>query len=234
MSSNAGQHTTAEKQPLTPEVALQKLCEDPPKLHLHPKGVLIPTWRPDDTTITELKQRLKPGAKTIETGAGFTTIMFAIFGCEHTCIAPDGELFGRIQAYCRENGISTAKVNFIEAMSVDIVPHLPAAECDLAFIDGCHGFPTVYVDFLYLTRALKVGGTLVVDDLDIFTCQTVGRFMQSDVAWRTEVFTNRVAFGVKLDETGSVFREWHIQPFVRGRSTASSLKARIGTLLGFY
>jgi hypothetical protein len=234
MSTNIEQKTTREKQSITPEVALDKLTADPPKLHWHPKQVLVSTWRPDDTTITELRRRLKPGMKTIETGAGFTTIMFAIYGCQHTCIAPDKELFGRIQAYCRENEISTATVTFVEAMSTDVVPQLQAGEYDLALMDGCHGFPTVYVDFLYLARALKLGGTLVVDDLDIYTCQTVARFMQSDVAWRTEVFTGRVAFGVKLDETGSVFREWHIQPFVKRRSTATSRKARLGTLLGFY
>jgi Methyltransferase domain len=226
--------TTAETPSLDPDILLQKLCADPPKLHRHPTGMLISTWRPDETTIVELQRRLRPGMKTIETGAGFTTIMFAIYGCEHTCIAPDRELLDRIRAYCDEHGISTKALTFVDAMSVDVVPQLSAAAYDLALIDGCHGFPTVYVDFLYLSRALKTGGTMVVDDLDIFTCQTVARFMQSDVAWRTEVCTGRVAFGVKLDETGSVFREWHIQPFVRGRSTATSWKARLGSILGFY
>jgi hypothetical protein len=214
--------------------ALQRMIEDPPKLHVHPRGMLISGWRPDDVTIAQLDRRLKPGMATLETGAGFSTILFAIYGCRHTAIAPDGELFQRIRRYCRENDISLENVELVEAGSTDIVPHLAPDSVDLAMIDGCHGFPTVMVDFLYMTRALRKGGTLIVDDLNIFPCQMVGRFIQSDPAWRVEVFTNQVAFGVKLDETGSVFREWHMQPFVRRRSTATSLRAKIATALGFY
>jgi hypothetical protein len=214
--------------------ALQRLLADPPKLHLHPSGVLIADWRLDNTTVSELERRLQPGMRTLETGAGFSTIFFALSGCKHTCIAPDHDLFTRIQTYCQENGISTADVEFIDAMSIDVVPQLPVEAYDLALIDGCHGFPTAFVDFLYVTRALRKGGTLIMDDMNLYTCQNVGRFMQSDPAWRIEVFTEQVAFGVKLDETGSVFREWHMQPFVKARSTATSLKARIATRLGFY
>jgi hypothetical protein len=214
--------------------ALQSLVADPPKLHVGLTGELISHWRPDRKTIIELDRRLKPGMKTLETGAGFTTIMFAIYGCRHTAIAPDRGLFDRIQTYCRENDISTADIEFIEDMSVDVLPKLSADLFDLALIDGCHGFPTVYVDFLYMARALKLGGTLVVDDMNIFTCQMVGRFMQADPSWRVDVATNRVVFGVKVEETGGVLREWHMQKFVRDRSTASSLKARLATYLGFY
>jgi len=214
--------------------ALQKLAVDPPKLHVGLTGELISHWRPDDRTITELDRRLRPGMKTLETGAGFTTIMFAIYRCCHTAIAPDKGLFERIQRYCRENDISTADLEFIDDMSIEVVPQLAPNLYDLALIDGCHGFPTVYVDFLYMARALKLGGTLVVDDMNIFTCQTVGRFMQADPSWRVDIATKRVVFGVKVEETGGVLREWHMQKFVRDRSTASSIKARLATYLGFY
>jgi hypothetical protein len=81
---------------------------------------------------------------------------------------------------------------------------------------------------------LRQGGTLVIDDLHIYTCQTIARFLQVDAAWRVEVLTKRVAFAVKLDDTGGVDGEWHLQPFVRQRSRATSYVARLVTSLGLY
>jgi hypothetical protein len=215
-----------------PTPALQALLANPPKLHLHPDGRLINDWRIDTTTALELDRRLKPGLNTLETGAGFSTILFAVHGCEHTCIAPDRDLLNRIRMYCTDHSISTENIRFIDASSIIVVPQLPEAAYDLALIDGCHGFPTAFVDFLYITRALRVGGTLIIDDLHIYTCRTIALYMRSDPAWRIEVFTKRVAFGVKLDDTGGVYNEWMSQPFVQKRSTATSLMSKILSRLG--
>lgn len=215
-----------------PDAFLQTLLADPPRLHLHPDGQLINWWRIDATTAIELDKRLKPGLKTLETGAGLSTILFAARGCEHTCIAPDRDLFNRICAYCTDHNISTANIKFMGATSTEVLPQLPAAAYDLTLIDGCHGFPTAFVDFLYATRALRSGGTLVIDDLHIYTCRTIAFYMRSDPAWRVEVFTRRVAFGVKLDDTGGVYGEWNTQPFVLKRSTATSRTAKVLARLG--
>jgi hypothetical protein len=215
-----------------PVPILQTLLANPPPLHLHPDRGLINWWRIDATTAIELDQRLKPGLKTLETGAGLSTILFAAHGSEHTCIAPDRDLFNRIRAYCTDHNISTENIKFIDATSTEVLPQLPEAAYDLTLIDGCHGFPTAFVDFLYATRALRPAGTLIIDDLHIYTCRTIALYMRSDPAWRIEVFTERVAFGVKLDDTGGVYREWNMQPFVLMRSTATSRMSKILAHLG--
>src|SRR5690242_9457909 len=71
-----------------PKFDLKTLLLHPPKLHEH-ENRLIADWRIDNTTCLELDSRLKPGLKTLETGAGLSTIIFAANGCQHTCVTPD-------------------------------------------------------------------------------------------------------------------------------------------------
>jgi hypothetical protein len=80
--------------------ANESVHADPPKLH-EVDGQLHSDWRIDDKTCLELKARPKPGMKTLETGAGLSTIIFAGSGCQHTCIIPDEKLAYRIRDYCR-------------------------------------------------------------------------------------------------------------------------------------
>jgi Methyltransferase domain len=97
------------------------------------------------------------------------------------------------------------------------MPQVDRAAFDLILIDGSHNFPTVFVDFYYAARALKLGGTLVVDDLHIYTCRLAARFMRSDPGWNTDFIDNRVAFGRKISDT--IDYAWTKQPFVERRSS---------------
>jgi hypothetical protein len=192
---------------------------DPPKLH-ELDGQLHSRYRIDDETCLELKARLKPGMNTLETGAGLSTIIFAGIGCQHTCIVPDEKLVYRIQAYCRSLSIDTSNLRFIISGSSDVIHQMGRSAYDLILIDGCHGFPTVLVDFYYAAKALKTGGVLIIDDLRIYTCDLIASFMQSDPGWNVELMTIRFAIGVKIAET--VDREWTDQPFVMLRSKGTS------------
>ena len=194
---------------------LKTILAEPPKLH-ESNGQLIADYRIDKTTSHELNGRLKPGMKTLETGAGLSTIIFAANGCQHTCIMPDDALVDRIQAYCRSASIDTSNVTFIIAKSCDVIHQMDRSGYDLVLIDGCHGFPSVFVDFCYGAKALKLGGTLVIDDMHIYTCHFVASFMQSDPGWNVELMNKRVAFGIKISDT--IDNEWMGQPFVLHRS----------------
>jgi hypothetical protein len=97
---------------------------------------------------------------------------------------------------------------------------MPRSEYDLVLIDGCHGFPSIFVDFYFAAKALKNGGTLIVDDMHIYTCHLLASFMQSDPGWNVDVMTKRVAVGVKIWDT--LDSEWRNQPFVVRRSSWKS------------
>jgi Methyltransferase domain len=202
---------------------LKTMLAEPPKLH-EKQGRLISDWRIDDTTCLELNGRLKPGMNTLETGAGLSTIIFAANGCQHTCIMPDKALADRVQDYCRSASIDTGNVRFIISKSCDVIHQVSRSGYDLILIDGCHGLPSVFVDFCYAAKALKLGGTLIVDDMHIYTCHLIACFMQSDPGWNVELMTKRVAVGIKISDT--IDNEWHSQRFVVLRSSGSSLFAR--------
>jgi hypothetical protein len=199
---------------------LQAILSNPPKLH-ELRGELTSDLRIDDFTCSELSARLKPGLKTLETGAGLSTIIFAANGCDHTCIAAHPNQLGRVKEYCRSKGIETSAVNFIVAQSSDAIHRLPSSHFDLILIDGCHGFPSIFVDFYYAAKLLKLGGTLVIDDLHIYTCQLVARFMQADPGWKMEIMTSRVALAIKIADTAD--EEWINQRFIVQRSSRPSL-----------
>src|SRR5262245_29107673 len=132
---------------------LKMLVANPPKLHER-AGELISNWRIDDTTCFELDQHLAPGIKTLETGAGLSTILFAANRCQHTCIVPDQPLIDRIAEYCRANHIGTDNIDFVVSSSTDAIYSMPSGY-DLILIDGTHGFPAALVDFYYATKMLK-------------------------------------------------------------------------------
>jgi hypothetical protein len=156
--------------------------------------------------------------KTIETGAGLSTILFAAHGCDHTCIAPDPDLLDRIRRYCDEAGVDYSRIDFIAARSRDVIYQLPQGQYDFALIDGCHGFPTAYVDFCYGALLLRTKGLMLIDDLHIYTCRSIADFMQADPAWEVQVRTDRFALASKVEYGGGIDGEWIFQQFVLDRS----------------
>jgi hypothetical protein len=175
----------------------------------------------DEKTCRELNGRLKSGMNTLEIGAGLSTIIFAASGSQHTCIMPDKALADRVQDYCRSASIDTNNIRFIISKSCDVIHQLSPSAYDFILIDGCHGFPSVFVDFCYAAKALKLGGTLIVDDLHIYTCDLIACFMQSDPGWNVELMTARVAVATKIADT--IDNEWVNQRFVVLRSKPSSV-----------
>lgn len=126
-------------------------------------------------------------ARVLETGAGNSTLAFLLAGARSvTSIAPDAALFERIRSYCAEHGIDTARLHERVAYSEDALPGLVAdmeasgEHADIALIDGGHGWPTVFVDFCYMFRALRKGGFLVVDDIQLYSVGELSRFLSED------------------------------------------------------
>ena len=127
------------------------------------------------------------GARTLETGCGASTVVFAAQGADHTVISPDGREHRLVREYCRSIGIDDGRVSFIDASSDDVLPSLlTGRELDFAFIDGAHSFPYPVVDFHYIARSLKVGGRILVDDIAIPAVAPAFRFMDQEVNWRLD------------------------------------------------
>lgn len=216
-------------------MTLQELLADDPKFHVSDGGEAISHYRLDRPTLGFLDATLRPGMKTIETGAGISTVVFAIKSTQHTCIVPDDQQIARIRAYCERAGIALEHVRFIADRSERALPRLPETAYDLAetaydlaLIDGRHAFPTPFIDWFYLSQRLQIGGVVIIDDLHIWTCDLLRRFLRSEPEdWESVSETNRAAIFRRRGHAAFA-REWTRQPFVRRRSAYDSTLARIG------
>ncbi len=211
---------------------IHDLTREPPQIHdQHGDQRYSAAYRIEDAVLAFLDAALIPAMQTIETGAGTSTVAFAIKQTQHTCIVPSSDQIARIRAYCAQHAIATAQIRFIPAPSQQVLPHLPPATFQLALIDGNHGFPSMFVDFYYVARALALDGLLIVDDLYIWTCAGLAEFLETSPAWHVELKTSRTLI-VRKRAHGSEDGEWVDQPFVTRQSRATSRPASINYALG--
>lgn len=186
-----------------------RLLEDKPVFHSGGTR----RWDALPATLRYLQGNVRPGMRTLETGCGASTVVFAARGAEHTSISPDAEEHLRVKAYCSDLGVEAGGVAFVAGFSDLVLPELCTERLlDIAFIDGAHAFPYPAVDWHYVTRALKVGGTLLLDDVHIPAVAWVYRFMLSDPAWRIDaVLNDRTAVCTLAAEPAP--EDWTLQPF---------------------
>lgn len=208
---------------------VQELLANPPKIHSL-KGELISSWKLADEELLFLDKHLTKNMKTLETGSGLSTILFAIKGTNHTCIVPDRKQVERIEAYCTECNLSVSNINFIVDKSEYALPSLQEKDYDLALIDGRHGFPAPFIDWFYICERLKIGGLLIIDDLHIWTSELLKQFILSEKAWTLLEETKRAATFV-IQENGSQHKEWTKQEYVLSRSRYTSKINKINYLI---
>ena len=159
-----------------------QLIDTLPKLHKDWDSGEPVFWGVDPEVIEFVEKNVSSG-RTIETGAGFSSIGFIICGCTHTAVCPDTFVRDNILGFCDRHGINTTQFTFVSSKSQDYLPTLPEQEFDCALVDGEHAFPIPQIDFYYLSRVLKVGGLLLVDDIDIWSCEIIHKFLHWDHDW---------------------------------------------------
>jgi hypothetical protein len=198
---------------------LELLLSAPPKLH-GPDGQTTDGWRLDDAAVLFLESHVQHQMRTIETGAGVSTIVFAIKASRHTCVVPDRQVVRRIRRYCASVGLSLQSVDFVLDRSEYVLPRLKTAGYDFALIDGRHGFPAPFIDWFYIANRLRRGGLLLIDDTWIWTCDVLARFLDATPGWqRCAALPHSVVF---LKEDGDAqHAEWVDQPFVYRKSPAA-------------
>ena len=200
--------------PITSGVdVVQRLLTDRPSFHLDGQAL----WYSLPETLQAIKGAVRPGDVTIETGMGASTVVFAAAGAIHTAISPDAAEHRRVREYCEQIGVDTSGLTFIVGLSDDVLPSLLSRErfLDGAFIDGAHSFPYPEVDWHYITRSLKVGGKLLMDDIPIPAVAPLFRHMSLEPNWRVDaILDNRAAAFTLLAPPEP--EDWPYQPFNRG------------------
>ena len=96
-------------------------------------------------------------------------------------------------------------------------------------IDGAHAFPAPFVDWCYTAEPLKIGGLMIVDDLQLVTPRILADFMRADQRWAEVQRDNRFAVYRKLVHPLRDERDWLAQEWiVRSNPVAAVRVIRAG------
>ncbi len=223
-----------------------QLWQERPKLYVHGAGTGCvdltgqdgkeEAWPLSPDVLNWMAEVVAPGAVTLETGCGYSTMLFAILGARHTAIAPDYQQHGRITGWCERHGVSCGNLRLIDACSQDVLPGLALDPLDLVLIDGSHAFPAPFIDWYYTAEKLKPGGILIVDDCHLVTGKILADFLEAENGrWelvrrfgKTSVFRKIAANPVVAGF------EWIDQPYCAKRLGApppQGLRARLRRML---
>ena len=164
-----------------------------------------------------LERNTGPAMKTLETGSGASTVVFAASGASHLAISPSPDEHARILRYCAEERISTEGVRFVaESSHTALAGTWDAEPLDVVLIDGAHGFPFPILDWYYTAPHLRVDGRVLVDDAYQPSVNLLTRFLRLSQAWELEeVLGYRTVCFRKLDSSFMGF-DW--DDFELGRS----------------
>ena len=180
-----------------------------------PDGV----WSLDPSALEFLFEHVAPGARTLETGAGMSTVLFALKRAHHTCVTPAATEVARIRARCDAAGIPLDTIEFVVAPSERALPSLVRHDLDVVLIDGRHGFPAPMLDWYYTASMLRVGGLLLLDDTQLWTVRLVCDVLRREPEWRFDRALSKTAVFVKLAEHAE-HKEWNAQRHVREQTEA--------------
>ena len=171
--------------------------------------------------------------RVVETGAGASTLLFLVLGAELTSIAPDAKLYQRILDEAARRRIDAHALRFVCEPSERALPRLAAAgrRMDVALIDGHHGWPNVFVDFCYCNMMLGKGGTLLVDDLQLYSVGQLALQLAEEPGFELRAVDDKMATFTKLDDAPGL-ADWRMQPYIErqtagGPSTADILRQRL-------
>jgi hypothetical protein len=198
----------------------EQVLADPPQVHAmdHSADPAIGVWSTEPSCYRFLAEHCPPGTRSLETGSGLSTVLFAALGAEHICCTPVREEVDRLVAHCASRQLPTDRIRFEVGPSHDTLPAIARGGevRDLVLIDGGHGFPLPMVDWFYGAATLRAGGTLVVDDVNLAAVRDLCRFLDQDPRWESLGGTDKWRAWRRLGD-GTLLEDWTAQPFYRTR-----------------
>jgi len=168
-------------------------------------------------------------SRTLETGSGISTLVFALRQADHIAITPNATEVATIQNYASANEISLNRVEFVIEPSDRYLPRCESGDLDLVLIDGKHAFPWPIIDWFYTADKLRQGGILVLDDLEMSSVAILRDFMLEDPRWQFVQSFGRRSLTVRKTSKSIHDVAWHMQPYITRRY---GRKARLLNALG--
>ena len=171
---------------------------------------------------------MTPSAVTLETGAGLSTLVILRRGvARHISVTPYPNEHEAIRTYCASVGIATDRWQAVPSSSLDWLPTATLPPLDLVLIDGAHAFPAPFVDWCYTSESLKIGGLMIVDDLQLVTPRILADFMRADQRWAEVRRDHRFAVYRKLVHPLRDERDWLAQEWIVRSNPVAAVRSSV-------
>jgi hypothetical protein len=200
------------------------LVEKKPGIHAWPPGQLSFFALPEDV-LDYIASLTNESTRSLETGLGASTIVFAARQGHHICITPATDEIERISKFFSDNGVPTDHLVFEPDYSELALPQMKLPKLDVVLIDGRHGFPAPMIDWYYTCKHLKIEGILIVDDTDLWPVQLLVEYLSSSTAWKVDRSFDRTISYQKIAD-GDESAEWINQSNVETKTTALHRRLR--------
>jgi hypothetical protein len=163
-----------------------------------------------------LDASIAPGAVTLETGAGLSTlVILRKQPRQHTAVHPDPVAFAAILDFAGQQRMDTRGLRGVVARSQDYLPSADLPDLDLVLLGGDHLFPVPFIAWYYSAERLRVGGLMIVDNPEFRTGTILADFMRADPRWEEVSRDNPNHLAIYRKRTHPVHDDdWARQPFV--------------------
>jgi FkbM family methyltransferase len=145
--------------------------------------------------------RGKP-VRTVETGCGASTIMFARYAEQHTAYCTDDRESSNSNVLYAQGfpGFHRERVNWIYGPPQRTIFARPLERpVDVLLIDGPHGYPFPELEYFGLYSCLQPGSILIVDDIHIPTINNFYQFLLQDDSFRPHGLVVTTAYFQRTD-----------------------------------
>jgi Methyltransferase domain len=183
------------------DLAIKKIIEEVPNnFHSHGSLYADVLWRIAD------EHAASSAVVTAETGCGLSTLVLSHLSSHHTAFTVS--VGDSLQNTSNHPMLNQKTTKFVVGPAQITLPAWQFSQpLDLVLLDGAHAYPFVELDYYYLYRHVRCGGTLIIDDIHIPTIGRLYEFLLDEEMWehrgdvRTTAFFRRTSFPL-LDPYG--------------------------------
>ncbi len=173
-----------------------------------------------------------PFRSTVETGCGGSTIVLSHASDRHTAFAIEGE-DRTISELRKHSDLRTEKVVLVEGETKHTLPaYLFEGQLDLVLLDGPHAYPLPQIEWAYLFPWIRLGGWLVVDDIQIPSVYELFDFLKKESSVLLEEVVVRTAFFRRTGVAEHSLDGWALQGMNRHTVLRYAWRDRLRRVLG--
>jgi hypothetical protein len=212
-------------------MVLARLAQDKPLFHhidedgvrrVALAGISLPrgdcSWAVGPGVLQWIADHLSGEMVTIETGAGYTTVLFSALAKHHYCCTSSRSEEDKIRAYLERIGVPNEKLTFLIGSTDETLPRWGIETLiDFAYIDGCHGYPFPALDWHYIDKHLKVGGTIGMDNVELRPVREHCEFLEENGTYRLAGVVTEGYFVRFYRKLMDQKREWIDQAYSRAK-----------------